>query len=427
MSQLVFFTYSYPYGLGENWKRVELEAFATHFDRVTVVPFCYGGNRLPKPLPPGVCCLLPLFPDPTYLNLRSFRALLSSRLPAYVLESVRGRVFTSKPRLVAWLQAIVQIEAMLANAELRALLRQGDGDSVLYFFWGVGAAWLLPFLPRSQRPRAVACFHRYDLYLEQNAGYIPFQPQLIRSLSAAVAISQHGYDYLGSRFARLASKMRLFHLGACSAGRAPASRDGTLRVLTCSAAVPVKRLDLLADALSRVRARVEWTHIGDGPDLDELKQKASAFPANVRAAFAGHLDADAVLAYYTQHPVDLFVNVSSSEGLPVAVLEALGAGVPVIATDVGGTAEAVGGDVGVLLPADPTADQVAEAIDSFADLSQDRRTQLREHAARSFADRWDARVHAREFADFLCGRAATTPGPVPSVGAASAVGGHSRV
>ncbi|NCO54621.1 MAG: glycosyltransferase, partial [Bacteroidetes bacterium] len=47
--------------------------------------------------------------------------------------------------------------------------------------------------------------------------------------------------------------------------------------------------------------------------------------------------------------VDLFINVSESEGIPVSIMEALSAGIPVIATNVGGTNEIVNNDVGFLI------------------------------------------------------------------------------
>jgi len=44
-----------------------------------------------------------------------------------------------------------------------------------------------------------------------------------------------------------------------------------------------------------------------------------------------------VLNYYASNPVDVFINTSSSEGLPVSIMEAMSFGIPVIATNVGGT------------------------------------------------------------------------------------------
>ena len=66
----------------------------------------------------------------------------------------------------------------------------------------------------------------------------------------------------------------------------------------------------------------------------------------------GALPHGEVLRYYRTHPVDLFVLVSSREGLPVSVMEALSFGVPAVVTDVGGCTELIrDGENGYVLPA----------------------------------------------------------------------------
>jgi glycosyltransferase involved in cell wall biosynthesis len=93
---------------------------------------------------------------------------------------------------------------------------------------------------------------------------------------------------------------------------------------------------------------------------------------------------------------DVFVLASSNEGLPVAVMEALALGLPVVATRVGGLPEAVGPEAGVLVPArDPIA--LADTIAALA-ADPERRATLSEGArvaARGFAiDRTVARLES---------------------------------
>jgi glycosyltransferase involved in cell wall biosynthesis len=94
--------------------------------------------------------------------------------------------------------------------------------------------------------------------------------------------------------------------------------------------------------------------VGEGPLLEELRALADSrgLLGDERFAFLPYQ------APATRHlrAIDAFVLPSSWEGLPIGVLEALACGVPQIATDVGGTGEAVGPDTGVLVPArDPQA------------------------------------------------------------------------
>ncbi|MDX6642403.1 MAG: hypothetical protein QOD76_365 [Solirubrobacteraceae bacterium] len=134
-----------------------------------------------------------------------------------------------------------------------------------------------------------------------------------------------------------------------------------------------KRIDVLIDAAPLVFARVPDARIavvGDGPLRDELHARAAALG----------LDRDERFAFLPFQPpsarhlraLDVFVLSSGWEGLPISVLEALACGIPQVATDVGGTGEAVGEDTGVLVPAhDPEA--LAHALASLLKDSARRR------------------------------------------------------
>jgi glycosyltransferase involved in cell wall biosynthesis len=99
---------------------------------------------------------------------------------------------------------------------------------------------------------------------------------------------------------------------------------------------------------------------GDGPERDDLQRMAAELGVADRVRFLGHRpDVTKLLLH-----CDLFVLPSLFEGLPLSVLEAMAAGKPVIATDVGGTDEVVTHGVSGLLvrPADP--DALANAINA---------------------------------------------------------------
>jgi glycosyltransferase involved in cell wall biosynthesis len=97
---------------------------------------------------------------------------------------------------------------------------------------------------------------------------------------------------------------------------------------------------------------------GDGPERCSLEKQAVSLGLSDRIVFLGHRkDVQELLAQ-----CDLFVLPSLFEGLPLSVLEAMAAGKPVIASNIGGTNEAVvNGETGLLVPpGDP--DALADAI-----------------------------------------------------------------
>jgi len=115
-------------------------------------------------------------------------------------------------------------------------------------------------------------------------------------------------------------------------------------------AEPQKRFDLLLDAMAPVMAgssRIRLVIVGEGSRLSSLKEHARALGIADRCVFTGHRSDIADL----HNAFDLFVQSSEYEGTPNAVLEAMAMTSPLVATDVGGTAElAVDGEHGLIVP-----------------------------------------------------------------------------
>jgi glycosyltransferase involved in cell wall biosynthesis len=103
---------------------------------------------------------------------------------------------------------------------------------------------------------------------------------------------------------------------------------------------PEKCQDLFLRAAAEVMrhgADVSFVLIGVGPEEDRLRRLAIELGIADRVVFAGYRS-DMQRVY---NSLDLVVQASSTEGMPNVVLEALVMRVPVVATDVGGTAEIV--------------------------------------------------------------------------------------
>lgn len=59
------------------------------------------------------------------------------------------------------------------------------------------------------------------------------------------------------------------------------------------------------------------------------------------------------------------MNLSTSEGVPVSIMEVQSYGIPVIATNVGGTGEIIDKDNGILLPSCPSLEDVVAALEKY--------------------------------------------------------------
>ena len=130
------------------------------------------------------------------------------------------------------------------------------------------------------------------------------------------------------------------------------------RIVMVARFVAQKNQALLIDAVNAVGSPVVLTFVGDGPLQQQAMQKAASCPAHIKVEFLGEQrDVTKILS-----SSNLFVLSTNWEGFPVSVLEAMRAGLPVIAMDVDGVREAVkNGDNGLLVPAGDL-DALSDAI-----------------------------------------------------------------
>ena len=152
-------------------------------------------------------------------------------------------------------------------------------------------------------------------------------------------------------------------------------------IVTCSRCIELKRLDLLIRALSLINeTNIHWTHIGDGVLFNDLREMSKYLPSNITVSWLGSLPNSEVHAFYANHAIDLAMNLSTTEGIPVSLVEALSYGIPIIATDVGGNSEVCDSHVGLLLSPDPSPEEVKKAIELFLSFEKEIRDGIRKNA-----------------------------------------------
>ena len=287
----------------------------------------------------------------------------------------------------------------------------GDGSKavVAYSWWSSTTALGVARALEGTGIPAVSRAHGYDLFAEQEAvGFVPFQSELLRRSTAIRSVSEAGTERLRGLYSQDAAKVATARLGVVEPVILNPGSDGQrFHLVSCSTLMPVKRIELIAEALGVLRRRdpeldVRWTHIGSGPGMTALEGRLAADQEAARCTtLLGQVSPAAVLEWYAENPVDVLVNVSSSEGVPVSLMEAASMGIPLMATDVGGSSEIVGPDSGVLLPAHPTAGEIADSLASLARVTPQRRAELRLGARRTWQARYSAERNYAEFADWL--------------------------
>jgi glycosyltransferase involved in cell wall biosynthesis len=142
---------------------------------------------------------------------------------------------------------------------------------------------------------------------------------------------------------------------------APMSAAPRVRFGAVGRMVPVKAHSILIDAFAQLRGKLpdaELRIVGGGPLEGELKEQTR------KAGLNGHIRIEGFIQHIADvlQELDIFVMSSTSEGLPLVILEAMAAGLPVVSTRIGGVPEvAPEGDVSVLC-APGNASELAEAM-----------------------------------------------------------------
>lgn len=151
-------------------------------------------------------------------------------------------------------------------------------------------------------------------------------------------------------------------------------------LISCSHCIPVKRIDLIIEALAQIKdICIQWIHIGGGELFGSLRAKAESLPENIEVVWAGRQDNAYVHKLYAETKVDAFINTAAAEGIPVALMEAIAYGIPIIATDVGGNSEIAREHVGKLISADPTVQEISDAIRQMLTADNETKSRIRKN------------------------------------------------
>ncbi|SPH18231.1 Alpha-monoglucosyldiacylglycerol synthase [Defluviimonas aquaemixtae] len=171
--------------------------------------------------------------------------------------------------------------------------------------------------------------------------------------------------------------------------------DGKLLVLLLARASYQKGLDILIEVASeilKIRTDIRFVVAGIGPMFEALKALAREKRVDSHVNFIGETHRP----YHYLHAADIFLLTSRWEALPISIVEAFRAGVPVIATDAGGVRQLVDENVGAVVP----IGDVEECVRQLLHLANDeglRANMSKAALARSREDRFTPDVIHAQF------------------------------
>ncbi len=389
---------------------MEIKQLSKHFERVEV--FCRQPQCGFKELADlKNVRFFPISKNKKWTVLPLLPYLLCQKEVRTEIKNAKKKKKFTLPYFFALCNFLLQETVMEQNAGKKGAFVHHPLDWVLYAYWlDIDAYAVTRLKQKTPTLAAISRAHSFEINPVTNPYFdLFFKGKIHSTLDHISFISEEKRKFYCSTILPFyegltADKLTISRLGTekKSDFLNQKSQDGVFRLFSCSRVIPLKRLDLLMDALEYWQnGKLEWTHIGDGSDLVGLKERAETLDSSVvTVRFLGECSNDEVHQYYQQNAVDLFVNVSTTEGIPVTFMEAMSYGIPVFATDVGGSGEIVDGDTGILVEADSTPEQLCERLLAFAKLDEDCKDKMRQAAF----DRWNAEFNLQKnslaFSDF---------------------------
>ncbi len=387
---LLIVTSSWPNVTVPEFLDEEIGHLARVFSRIVVAPL-RPRTALAPPLPQQVSVNYTLA---QHLERTRFGGSHSSRWLTAIVRGARpnrhGFGFAAGDLTEDWRNRAWIRSSLIGRADSTSVASWAarmPAPDVAYTFWlgpatvGLRDAW--PDVPLVSR------VHGGDLYPAQHGwGSIPFQEAAARSVDRLATVSLNGRENLVRRFPELASRIVVRRLGIGDlGGPAPRSRRGAMRLLSASSIDQNKRVRLIWDVaceLARSGSEVEWTHYGDGPERAELDQLVPTGPRQLTVAIHGHVPAEVVHRELRSGNHDVFINLSLSEGAPVSLMEAQCAGMPVVATAVGGTPEVAPARFNELVSPEDGISTLAHAILRAYARPPEEGAARRDHWARNY-------------------------------------------
>ena len=401
MKKMIFVTSSYPYGMGEaSFIRPEIESLSKKFD-ITLVSRNSKDDRT-SDVPANVNVLRYSFNSSSLL-----KPVIKTVFSSYIYKEILYLIRKNKFSLSKIKRAFRNCTRAFHFADYLENIRKDMGENVvLYTYWNDYATFSLSMIKR-KGDKLVSRAHRRDLYLLPNVDfYLPLKEISNQKTDLVVFISEEGKTYYEQTFDVSAEKI-ICRLGVKEQQiNEYIPQENSVSILSLSYVVPIKRIDRIIDAIAKIdNIKVNWVHIGDGKLMQEISEKAKKLLSpkeNVTYCFKGAMDNAEVIEFISKTHIDLFVNTSDSEGLPVSMMEAMSFGIPVLGLDVGGVSEIISNNEnGYLLPENPDVQNIADVICEFANLEENEKKKIRENALKTWQEKYDSQKNYDNFAEML--------------------------
>jgi colanic acid/amylovoran biosynthesis glycosyltransferase len=401
IKNLILITSSFPYGIREVFLENEIKHLSKSFS--TIYIFSINNDysvKNKRDLPPNCTS------QNIYLNTglkQKFLSLLNIFSIHIIKEFLSLPIKKKLNHRIISTFLISYFKAKIIKKEIQKKINYSDDLFYLYSYWGNDGAIAIT-LVNNNNTKKFCRVHGSDLYFESNPiNYLPFRKTLYNNLDVIFTISEIGNDYINNYY-KIKSKIIVSKLGVEPHNNINHILNKTnkiqpFKIVSCSNLIPLKRVHLIIESLSLIKElEIIWIHFGDGIEEEKLTELANKrLHNNITVEWKGRVSNHDVIEFYKKNQINLFINVSTTEGIPVSIMEAMSFGIPCIATNVGGTNEIVTNNNGKLISSNPSTLELKVAILNILNIEPEKYHQYVTNAFLTWKNNYNSEINYEDF------------------------------
>ncbi|OFY18585.1 MAG: hypothetical protein A2W98_04965 [Bacteroidetes bacterium GWF2_33_38] len=411
---LILLTHNYPLSYGEFFIDDEMKIISTHFERIIVLTKKQEDIGLNRFIPSNAEIFL--YQDSkTFLDKIKMLPLTLILLIKFDFVQILQKNNIKSFPLICKILLIDVLSAVNLKKNIIKIIvdeKLSDKETVFYSYWHDYKALSLALLKKyNNNLYCISRAHGWDVFMDrQNPPYLSLKKFVLKTLDKTLCIANVGQrEFLKILGLEKSEKIGLSRLGKQNLRKLKIEGNKSeVLFCSCSILIPLKRVNLIIDILSELNVNnVRWVHFGEIDFPNEVFEKyknklydyAKMKISHIDFQFKGNVNNNEILDFYSENYVDLFINVSESEGIPVSIMEALSAGIPILATNVGGTNEIVNSDNGFLIEKDFNAKNIARIIERYLKSSDENKIKFRQNAYQFWKENYNAEKNYTKFVE----------------------------
>lgn len=383
---LILITHCFPYGISESFLETEIQILSRNFENIYIIPKIKVD--LCRVIPSNVTVLKPLSNEST--------STISS-IVFSLISLVIGLIFGLKKIYdFSYLKKI-----LIDSFTLGQLLNEYkfNNELLVYSYWfdelNLSAAFTKLFVPNI---KLVSRAHGFDLYRDRLSTLTrAFRKTQLNKTNMIYCVSDEGRRHLVQSYPQFINKYEVSYLGTKALKLNVTQKPDQFVLITIARLHDIKRPLLYPDTISKIKQNIKWFHFGSGEMEEQFLSKCNFLPDNIEFINYGAQSNSFLIEFLSNHHIDVLINLSKSEGLPVSMMEVLSFGIPIIATDVGGVNEIISNESnGKLIPSSFSHEEFQTALSyTLTNLSRN------ETARKCNIEDWNRKFNAeKNYQDF---------------------------